>query len=319
MMEQRIDLSDLPIYRLRDTAYRNDINLEDLRTKSEIVKRIRERLPESVLSELLKEYVNAGRTGVVWFRYSPTNETEVFINRESLPGLLKALCENENPFHSERTPVITEEPQIVTAEFLPDENIAWILFVKKGIERTVYVDYDRKEICPSDFINTFFHINDGIFEIRHNYQDARVLANIFFKKLNEDNKCIHDYRQIPITLENFERLRERLDAVTDEFLGKDEEPGTIYDTKKYTRSPSCPDLWEEDKFHSDTKMIDPRMYVLIFRIPAYPNITVKATVSIKQGSIYFRTFASETEIRHVYDIFIDLLNLEGNYAGRYYR
>lgn len=309
-------LSDLPIYRLRDISIRNGIDLEGLKTKPEIAKKIEKELPESILLELLKEYMYAGRTGVVLFKYSPSDKTEIFINRKNLPEILKKLCEDEDPFQIDRKPEITEIPQIVSAKYLSD-NKAWILFVKKGIDRKIYVDYDRKEISTSDFINTFFHMNDGIFEIRTNYQDAKIVADSFFYQLNKNKSHIHNYWQIMIDLKTFKQLREKLNAITDEFLGKDYEPGTIYDTKKFTRSRSCPDLWGENRFHKDIITLDPRKYVLIFKTPLFPNIIVKATVSIKQGSIYFRTFSSETDIQYVHNTLINLLELEGDYAREY--
>lgn len=62
--------------------------------------------------------------------------------------------------------------------------------------------------------------------------------------------------------------------------------GSIYDTKKFTRSPACDDLWGKPTFHRDIAGLDPRRSVIIFPSPIDKNEKVRLEVSTKLGSLY---------------------------------
>jgi len=306
-MEQlKIDLTRLPRAKLKDIANEYKINLKDTLYKENIIDILFQKVPTKELFEISKDYIYAGRTSISFWKYIADEKTKNKINRSNLQEILTFLCDGENPFASERRPKITETPQIISANFLND-SLCRVLFVSLGKPRKIFEEYDYKIVYSTVFTNTLLHLDFNIFEVRIEYHLAKKIAELFFKNLNSHPGYEHASRQLQIDLKAVVNLKEALNGKMKDHAGKTESDDSIYDTIKRTKKHDIEDLWNEPQFQEDIKGLDTTASGIEFVSPGInDNITVE--ISTKQSSIFFRSNASEDDIKYVFDKLIGIVD-----------
>jgi hypothetical protein len=306
MMEQlKIDLTNLSRKKLIDIAERKNIELKETLFKEEIIELLYKTLTKEELLEISEDYLYAGRTSVSFWKYVPDEKTKNKIDKSTLPKILTTLCNGENPFMVDRRPEITKIPQIISARLL-DDSIYRVLFVSLGKPRKIFENYDFRIIYSTRFTNAFLHIDSNIFEVRSEYHLAKKTADTFFKELNDQEGYEQTFRQIEIDLGAVVKLKDELGGKMKDHTGKTESGKSIYDIVKRTKAPDVDDLWTKPQFQEDIGELDTTASGIEFKSPA-TNEEITIEISTKQSSIFFRSYASEEDIRYFYDRFIGIL------------
>lgn len=306
MLEQlKIDLTNLSRRKLIGIAEGKNIELKEPLLKEDIIEILYKNLTEKELLEISKDYIYAGRTSVSFWKYAPDDKTEYKINKSTLQNILTILSNGENPFEVDRRPKITKTPQIISARLI-DDSIYRVLFVSLGKARKIFEEYDYRIIYSTRFTNAFLHIDSNIFEVRTEYHLAKKTAETFFVGLNSYKGYEHTFRQIQFDLDIVVTLKDALDGRMKDYKGKTESGKSIYDTVKFTRDPNIKDLWSEPQFQEDIKELDATASGIEFISPRTKD-KISIEISTKQSSIFFRSYASEEDIRGVYDKFMGIL------------
>jgi len=307
MKEQlKIDLNNLSKNKLFKIAEEKDIDLKKSMRKEEIIDRLFEDIDHDELEEISKDYIYAGRTSVSFWKYTPEENTEKTIEKGNLPKILKLMCDGENPFEIERRPAITETPQIISAKFINDD-LCRIKFVSRGKPRTIPIEYELETIYTTIFADSILDLKNRIFEVRTEYKNANKTAEHFFNILNKHKGYEHGFRQIVIDLNTVISLKSELNGGMRDHTGKVQSGKSIYDSVKVKGSPIIEDLWNEDEFQKDIE----GMYTTSSGIRFISPVTadrVTIEVSTKSSSIFFKSHASEQDIKFVCDKLIGISN-----------
>lgn len=181
-----------------------------------------------------------------------------------------------------------------------NDSIYRILFVSLGRPRRIFENYDYRTFYSTRFINAFLHVDSGVLEVRSDYHLAKKTAETFFADLNNNKGYEHNFRQQQIDLRTVVNLKNELNGVMKDHTGKAESGDSIYDTIKRTKCCEIDDLWTEPQFQEDIKDLDTTASGIEFISPATEDI-ITVEISTRQNSIYFRSYASEEDIKFVYD------------------
>lgn len=302
-----IDLENVALPKLQEFAARFKVDVRQARTKHELIQRLYKEVSRSRLIKAADDYIYAGRTSLTWFRFEKL--ASGFFRRASLKNLLRAICDGQDPFVKPRRPELAENPEIISARQYR-HNKARILMAMRGPERRVFLNYEYRSVAATIFTNTMLDTKRNIFEVRANAYDARKIARWFSGRLKASQgnpREIDDFSlsQLTITQTDLVTLKQKLAGILDEYMGKETTP-SIYDTKKFTKSPACDDLWVKPSFQRDIRGLDPRRWVIIFASPFDAGEKVRLEVSTKLGSFYVRSYVSEGVIQYVYEAVLSL-------------
>lgn len=294
----QIDLNKVPENKLRSIASEKDINLNDCRTITDIREKLYAGITPDELWGLTSDYIFGGNTSILWFKYTPEDQTELPITKENITTILTELCDNENPFEIQRRPELTRTPQIINARFL-DEYKVWVLFAVQGRLTGAFEDFEYRRYTPTDWINCIIRLNDNILEIRSNYNLAKKTANTFFFSLSQYSRYVHSSRYMQLTEEHLIPLKNELEATMRSYKGIDDTGE--YESREYV-GPSGDDIWVKQYFQEDIEGLYDPSSRLIFISQSDPETTITIKVNTRFGYVRFLSkYVSEDDINFVYN------------------
>lgn len=294
----RIDLSKVPEDRVLSIAEEHEIDLSRCRTLDQKRRKIREELEENTLLDLTSDYIYGGKTSIVWYKYTPEENTEIPINRENITEILTYLCQNENPFEIERHPELSKTPQIINARIL-DDSKALVLFATRGNLKEIFHGYEPVTYIPTEWTYGLIRFDDNVLEFRSNFGLAKTTANNLLLQLAQDSRFVHSFRFLNLTEDKLIELKNELDATMRSYKGIDDTG--VYNWREYAVRPD-EDIWIKPQFQQDkTGLITPESR-LMFPSRNDPEYKVQIRANTRVGGISFINFyVSEEDIGFVYD------------------
>lgn len=285
---QAIDLFNLSLPALRQVATQLNVEFDPAMTKTDVVLALQE-LPREVIDSVASDLMYAGNTGITWLQLG-----DAAVEGTEITEAIEAL-EGANPFTDELRPEsVGPYPQLVEGRWM-DGGKAVLTFVVSKRVQTVIHNFELTKVFADHFFQVVLRLRDARVEVRSSHERARMLERTWLRELAD--LLDRDLAYVPISQEDFNDLKDSLGAVLDVYRGKDTS-GSIYDTLELSKSDTCPDLADEDRFLEDIESLRPVSADLIFQ---HDGSRIRVRVSAN-GSIWFRTAVSEDVIDTVYAI-----------------
>lgn len=254
----------------------------------EVLQIVANAVKQSDLTELVEQYRFAGRCAVIW--YTTEGGTDRFDKRSVINAISKHAT--NKVFDQEIRPKLSEEPQLNRAYEIGN-GLVFLEFVFEGKPSAVAENYEVRTYRPTIRVNGCIRFGSLFVEARTSYHFAPKIAGKVFEILGgRGQKITLDDQELDDLIK---KLKARLK------IAKHKKNQGDYDTLEVTAAPTVEDLNKSKQYISDFQGEESRKKLIYFKHnTSLGEEEVSLEIRPQAGSFWFRSFANEDEIQHVF-------------------